>query len=296
LSHFGPFREVNCTVPSENKSYFCRLFQPHVLTLAINEAFPAKATQYAVNIGAGDGKGSNDPVYPLFAGGYSGLAVEGAENPALRSNLPSDKIIKRTGTFVTPHNVGALLEEARCPQEADFFKIDIDGYDGVILDTVLSLGYRPKVLQMEVNPEIPPPIRFSVLYDPAYRWADAEGKSGGFYGVSAAYAAEAAKPYDYVPVHLDFVTDWTHDLTLVRSDFLEVASDLFGNGIRDNNLREMFLSHPPGWSHFIEYGIDSLKWRYRTDYHELLIDIWKACQTANVRKHGSQGVPFHLSF
>ena len=80
------------------------------------------ATFYAVNFGAGDGISCHDPVYPLFAMGYGGLAVEGENNTKLEANLPSDKIVKLTGTYVIPENIVGILKNANCPQSPAFFK------------------------------------------------------------------------------------------------------------------------------------------------------------------------------
>ena len=99
----------------------------------------------------------------------------------------------------------------------------------------------------------------------------------------------------YRCVYLDFVSDWTHDVTLVHEDYFEIAIAVFGEGIRTKTLREFYLEHPPGYSHFAEYGIDSSAWRYRTDVHILLNEIWTSCMHANIRKHGHASVPFHLA-
>ena len=92
--------------------------------------------------------------------GYGGLAVEGENNTKLEANLPSDKIVKLTGTYVIPENIVGILKNANCPQSPDFLKIDVDGYDASILNSILELGYRAKVFQVEVNPEFPPPMEF----------------------------------------------------------------------------------------------------------------------------------------
>lgn len=292
---YPPYREGEVRDPRERKTYTCRLYRPHILVDAINAAYPDRATRYAVNLGAGDGASCHDPVHPLFAQGFAGLAVEGGDVPALAANLPAANIRKLTRTFVTPINVGVLLGEAGCPPDCDFFKIDIDGYDGPVLKAVLEAGFRPKVIQMEVNPEFPPPVAFGVLYHPRYRPADRAGRVGGFYGASVAYVLDAAKPYGYRLAYLDFVTEWTHDVTLVRGDLFEVAVAVFGEEIRTASARDLWLEHPPGYSHFAEYGIDSLAWRYRTDVHDLLPEIWDRCLEADATKHEDFVVPFHLS-
>jgi hypothetical protein len=280
---------------ADDKAYQVRIFEPYRIVEEINRAFPEKSTRYAVNLGCGDGKSMNDPAYPLFTKGYAGLAVEGEQNSALFENLPAQNIHKLTGTFVTPYNVREILEIHRCPQDCDFFKIDLDGYDGVILGNVLESGFRPKVLQAEVNPEFPPPVSFCVLYDEHYRQSDPQGNVGGFYGASLAYVADLCGRYGYRIAQIDFVTQWTHDVTLVREEFLPVLEQHAGRDFLQLSARDLFLSHPPGWPHFREYGIDTLPWRYETDYYRLIGEVWSACLLADQRKHAGHCVPFHLS-
>jgi hypothetical protein len=91
------------------------------------------------------------------------------------------------------------------------------------------------------------------------------------------------------------VTEWTHDITLVHSDFLDIVSEIVGPEIRQKSSREIFLAHPPCTPHFREYGFDSLAWRHREDYSSLLAEIWDACLFSNLRKHQGRCVPFYLN-
>ncbi len=241
---------------ADGKVYQINLFEPYRIVEEINHEYPNRSTRYVVNIGCGDGRSKNDPVYPLFKNGYAGLAVEAEENKALYANLPSADIHKCTNLFVTPYNIREILDVYNCPRECDFFKIDIDSYDGVILKNVLDLGYLPKVLQVEVNPEFPPPVSFCVLYDDNYRLHDKDGKIGGFYGSSLSYVINLCSQYNYRLAQIDFVTQWTHDVTLVHNDYLSFLENRLGKKLLTRKVSDLFLSHPPGWSHFKEYGID----------------------------------------
>jgi hypothetical protein len=280
---------------ADGREYEIRIFEPYRIAEEIALAHPEKSNRYAVNLGCGDGKSMNDPAYPLFAKGYAGLAVEGEPNEELLQNLPAPDIHKQTGVFITPNNVCEILDMYNCPRECDFFKIDLDGYDGVILGKVLASGFRPKVIQAEVNPEIPPPVSFSVLFDERYRPHDKDGNIGGFYGASVGYVADLCGRFGYRLAQIDFVTQWTHDVTLVHEDFRDVLERHVGKDFLTMSAAELFLSHPPGWSHFKEYGIDTMPWRYETDYDKLIRDVWAACLSANRRKHEGHCVPFHLS-
>ena len=291
---FKPLHDGKARVAREDKLYDIRVFQPHVFSLAINQLYSRFNNRYAINIGAGDGISCNDPVYPLYKEGYGGLAIEANRNTALAQNLPSPAIHKVLGQFVTPMNIAEMLQEYHCPECPDFFKLDIDGYDGPVLLELLKHGYRPKVMQIEINPEIPPPIEFAVLYDPRYMPWDNERRVGGFYSASLGYVCSLAARFGYRPAQVDFVTGFTHDVTLVHEKYWPVVPQIMGFDPASLSPREMFLRHPPGFSHFAEYGIDSLAWRYREDSHALAGDIWFDCARAAQVKHGHP-IPFHLT-
>lgn len=179
---------------------------------------------FAVNLGAGDGVEGmpgvqsndarlRDPVYPLFHDmQFDGLAVEGNANylDALKKNLPRPGVTK-TIAFATPLTVKKLLQDAKTPTEFTYFKNDLDGYDCTVDWAVLKSGYRPKLLQLEVNPEIPWPVAFGVQYSEHF-----EPKLGlaGFYGCSLKLTTEIVGAYGY---ELVGVGD-THDAFFARSD------------------------------------------------------------------------------
>eukprot|EP00931_Biecheleriopsis_adriatica_P099044 TRINITY_DN73299_c0_g1_i1.p1 TRINITY_DN73299_c0_g1~~TRINITY_DN73299_c0_g1_i1.p1 ORF type:complete len:176 (-),score=30.22 TRINITY_DN73299_c0_g1_i1:68-517(-) len=52
-----------------------------------------------------------------------------------------------------------MLQAYAVLQDFDALKIDVDSDDGELLRAVLRAGYRPKIISMEVNPDIPPPFR-----------------------------------------------------------------------------------------------------------------------------------------
>lgn len=195
-------------------------------TLAKNPAI--KLNHYAVNFGAGDGfsavpmspgahdwNGHADPTWTLFKDQhFAGVAVEGnaALLPVLNQNLPATNITKMA-SWITPYTVLELLKVGNAPIDMDYFKNDIDSYDCTIVATVLRAGYRPKVIHMEVNPEIPYPVAFGVNFSPKYKSALG---AYAFYGCSVTLSAAITMPFGYEPVGVAP----THDVVFVRKDLL----------------------------------------------------------------------------
>eukprot|EP00747_Dinoflagellata_sp_TGD_P201777 gnl/TRDRNA2_/TRDRNA2_75251_c0_seq1.p1 gnl/TRDRNA2_/TRDRNA2_75251_c0~~gnl/TRDRNA2_/TRDRNA2_75251_c0_seq1.p1 ORF type:complete len:379 (-),score=43.89 gnl/TRDRNA2_/TRDRNA2_75251_c0_seq1:18-1154(-) len=188
----------------------------------------------AINIGAGDGVSMisgespglscagtaahcdevyGDPLYPLYAHrGFRGLAVEAAEKyrDALRGNLPTNVTVRISE--VNPVNVLDLLANARVQgPEFDVLKIDIDSHDCEILLAILDAGFRPKVIQMEVNVEIPLPLIFSVMVSERF---NEQAVLSGLFGCSLALVASLADRFGYVMAQVGL----THDVTLVRRE------------------------------------------------------------------------------
>lgn len=129
----------------------------------------AEHSRYLINIGAQDGR-THDPTYPLLANfGYDGILFEGDETmrDALHSNvdsLPGKPSI--SWGYVTPDDVVARLDAANARRDADVLKIDIDSHDAPILERMLDAGYRPKVVMVEFNPDVAPPLMWHQMYDP----------------------------------------------------------------------------------------------------------------------------------
>jgi len=241
---------------------------------------------YAVNIGSGDGKEFNDPVYPLYISGFSGLAIEARDVPALGQNLGHLPIVLRPKTLINPDNIVAILREAHCPPNFEFLKVDIDGFDAAVTAAILAGGFRPLVIQLEVNSEFPPPIAFSVAPHPKY----VPGGQTGFFGCSLSYAADLLGRYEYELIQLDFMTKFTHDSLFVRREMLS-----WGLGVKSLASRDAFLAEIPLLPHLDNVRAEQrLAWRTRTDFEAMRDQIWTALSEANEKKHGHREVPFEL--
>jgi hypothetical protein len=117
----------------------------------------------AINIGASDGV-TLDMLYKLYIDqSYGGLCIEGhhPNMSALRSNIP-DKVDKLC-TYVTPNNILPLIEKY---SDIDIISIDIDSYDYLILEKVITK--YPKVIVIELNENIPPGITYYAKYGENY--------------------------------------------------------------------------------------------------------------------------------
>ena len=153
--------------------------------------------KYCVDIAAMDGVTMSN-TFALYKEGWGGLAVEfDSENFSHLSYIYKDfKNVNLAKCMVTPLNVLSLLAAHEVPKEFGFLNLDIDGYDYFVLEQIL-LKYRPRLICTEINEKIPPPIKFTINWDPNYVWA-----TDHFYGQSISQLHLLCLKHNYAIVEL----------------------------------------------------------------------------------------------
>jgi hypothetical protein len=164
-------------------------------------------------------------------------------------------------------------------------KIDVDGIDGDLLTSMLEADIRPDFFQIEIQPEFPPPLVFSVKYHPLYK---PRSGFGGFYGVSMSAVEVIARAFGYTPVFLDTSTKGTHDMLCLRNDLMRqtpfVPLDTWA-AYEKEGCRNF---------HFMQCGIASQRWQRRgKDHTHLLAEIFQACVLSSQAMFGIV-LPFEL--
>jgi hypothetical protein len=155
--------------------------------------------RYCVDIAAQDGIGGSQTL-ALFKRGWDGMAVE--YDPAMFAVLsgfyrqfPGASLVRGK---VTPDNVADMLRGCACPRDFGFLSLDIDSYDYFVLERILA-EFRPTLMCVEVNEIVPPPLRFSVTYDPDHGWP-----GDHFQGQSIAQCAELCARHGYGILELHY--------------------------------------------------------------------------------------------
>ncbi|MFI5244488.1 MAG: hypothetical protein ACHQQR_04625 [Gemmatimonadales bacterium] len=201
-------------VPTETTAHFSNLDEEGVIQRSLTRT--GVTSRFCVDIAASDGTTMSN-TYTLFRDGWAGIAVECdpvkfAKLAAQYASLAGVDLMK---CVVTPDNVNALLEVSSTPREFGFLNLDIDGYDYFVLERILH-RYRPRLICVEINEKIPPPLKFTVRWDPRYVWA-----GDHFYGASISKMYELCVAHHYaltelhynsaflVPVELSFGTSLT---------------------------------------------------------------------------------------
>ena len=125
-------------------------------------------TKFFVDIGASNSTPDSQSEV-LVANGWSGIMFEcNPEKYAPLIQRMRSVPVKVISQMVTPDNVLDLLRTAGAPNNF-YLSLDIDGYDFYVLKKILSV-YSPQMIISEINEKIPPPIKFTVNYQPGYWW------------------------------------------------------------------------------------------------------------------------------
>lgn len=193
-------------------------------------------------------------------------AMDGAVGCAIDSDDPmtyaAAGVTKHVG-FVTLGNVGSLLKGCKTPSRPLLLKMDIDSVDVDVTLAVLSAGYSPAFIFVELNEKVPPPICYcnrQPLGVPPRTW---ERLGGHHYGCSLTGFVNALAPQGYrlVSVILNdalFVHE-RHAPQVARrlpGGTLPTPEAAFGAGYRDVPGRQAHYS----WNRDVDHWLNETRY------------------------------------
>ena len=183
-----------------------------------------------IDIGASYWGSSPTPSTAMLGSGKQSLLIECDESKYQNLISATDNIknISISNERANPDNIVSMLEAnlALADGNIDILKVDIDGYDYYVLDSILQ-KYKPNVINCEFNEKIPPPVLFKVFYDKDYSW-----DTSHFYGMSLCSVYELCLKHGYKLLELE---DEGTNIFLGRADIYTDALDLKPEDIYDIN-------------------------------------------------------------
>ena len=117
------------------------------------EAIKTSNNQF-VEIGWGNGLANM--TRNLLENGWSGVGVD-VQLPHESLKLPDNFTF--FNMYIDPNNVDLIFKNI--PKVFDFFSLDIDSYDYDISSKILSIGFKPKIVCLEINAKFGPHVRAS---------------------------------------------------------------------------------------------------------------------------------------
>ena len=131
-----------------------------------------------VEYGCGDGLENN--TIQLLMRGWRGVWIGATD---LKIRIPSSSTqLRFEREWVTVDNCVEILQrgmERIGATSLNVISMDLDGNDLFFVKSILERGFDPDICVVEYNGKFPPPIRFSIQYDPAYVWS-----GGDYFGAS----------------------------------------------------------------------------------------------------------------
>jgi hypothetical protein len=177
----------------------------------------------------------------------------------------SNVIVKQD--LVTPHNVVNILRDSLGNDADNIFilDLDIDGYDFYVAEAILRNNIKPIFLSVEINEKIPPPLKFSVLYN-----ENLLGNDAHFFGASI------SKMYELIQYEYDMIQLLFNSLFFIRKD----KNPYY----RDNNKYKMFRPRTdievydnqyiqPRLHEKIQYNLDVKFWQDIKNHNQLIETI-----------------------
>ncbi len=162
------------------------------ITLEILSRLDALDDGVFVEFGVGDGTENNTLI--LAALGWRGFWV-GGQDLAIDLSRTSQDRFTFLQDWITLDNIVQHLKAGLTginSQTVDVISMDLDGNDLYFINALLGHGYRPKLFIVEYNAKFPPPVRFSIEYDPQHTWNGTD-----YFGASLASFAELFAQHDY---------------------------------------------------------------------------------------------------
>lgn len=140
------------------------------ITLEIIRRLGLQSQGAYAEFGVGDGTENNTLI--LAALGWKGFWVGGE---TLAFALPADRSSQFSylQAWVTLDNILDLTAqglEAIGANTLDVISLDLDGNDLYFVRALLQKGYKPKLFIVEYNAKFPPPVKFTIAYNPAHEW------------------------------------------------------------------------------------------------------------------------------
>ena len=185
----------------------------------IQEIFNRVGTSNRIFVEFGVESGVECNSVKLLVEGWRGLWLDGGTKHVaqIRTHFRTfidDRRLTANEAFVVAENINSLLEQGGVTGEIDFLSIDIDNNDYWVWKEITAI--KPRVVAIEYNATLRPPMSLVVPYDPERRW---DGTN--YFGASLEALVRLGRDKGYQIVGCNFSGA---NAFFVRED---IAEDLF---------------------------------------------------------------------
>ena len=222
---------------ARKNGHFSNFGEQQIIEKYINQLHIAGQSKTIVDIGASDGI-RNSNTYNLFINGWNGVGVENDSRTFARlaNAYKFYPNVSACRCQVTPFNVVNLLQAYSVEPNFGILNLDVDSYDYWILDAVLP-HYRPRLIISEYNEKIPPPIKFTVDYDPDFELRH------HFFGYSLASLQDLLKKYNYVLLEVEYNNVFLAPAELTGAKSVDAEQAYRAGYLERTDRREKFAAN-----------------------------------------------------
>ncbi len=169
-------------------------------------------------LGVGDGLENNTLI--LLANNWRGFWI-GGQKLSFDATVNPDRF-SFFQSWVSQENIVPLIKTGLgrlAADDVDVLSLDLDGNDYYFIRKVLQSGILPKLFIVEYNGKFPPPIKWTIAYDPDHHWDGTD-----YHGASIALLAELFSQHSYTLVCCNAATGV--NAFFVRNQFLSSFADV----------------------------------------------------------------------
>jgi hypothetical protein len=211
------------------------------IIIKLLDGLTQKAKPILVDIGASDGVAFSNSRSLIQNFDWGGLLIEPNAEKASLLALNNKSASERTSIiigFAKSNSIVKILQSFDIPRDFGFLSIDIDSFEYSITDTILE-RFRPRLVCVEINERIPPPIQF-------YVHETGVAPPPLLSGMSLSTASLLLKKHNYTSV----VLHYNNLFALADEDFFK--ANMHGQQPKsDKDLyREGFLEKPDAFSSY----------------------------------------------
>jgi hypothetical protein len=226
------------------------------IIIRLLDSLTKQAKPILVDIGASDGVAFSNSRNLIHNFSWGGLLIEPNPEKASLLALNNKSASERTSIligFAKSNSIVKIMESFDIPRDFGFLSIDIDSFEYSITDSILE-RFRPRLICVEINERIPPPIQFYVQ------------ETGGvppplLSGMSLSTASLLLKKHNYTSV----VLHYNNLLAITDEDFFKAnrhgqqpksEKDLYKEGFLEKP--DAFSSYPwnKEWISLIQLGLN----------------------------------------
>lgn len=169
----------------------------------------------------GCGTGVENNTLVLAALGWTGFWVGGEDividiEKSQKLFFIKEWIIKENILQSFKNGLKAIHQE-----NVDVISLDLDGNDLYLCEELLSSNIQPSIFIVEYNAKFPPPIKFSIDYDPNHKW-----ENDDYAGASLSSFNELFSKHGYVLLCCNAATG--SNAFFVRSKFVDLFPEVPG--------------------------------------------------------------------